>query len=522
MAGGFMLGQTNLPAPTGALTPSTQQQWIAGISQAEGFNVPGSTPQVANNPGDLRLGDIGYGETNGVTNFPSVDAGTAALANQVNNFYTPPSGSPYAPDQTISEIAQTYTGGDNADGWATTVAQTLGTTTYATPVQAASGEVPSQSAVGISQSSASTNPQVQAGDPMPDPIAAAPLPNQTVSAETLADLTNEGVSVPDQVGLNVQPWYQDTNLLTGNPRLHKMGFPQGFPIVFEVYMDQNDTNSLLKTTYGSSSYGSSSLVGDLFPSQPVQIPLNCSLTTFKLSSRHIFNRTPTRTGFHLTLWGMTADTIEGSGSTGLFMNQFGVTDFLSLAGENTDAVNAVIAAYGNTPLTSQIANYNAAQTSSASAASALQVQQALEPFRIAAEDAFQEFLALFKMNGTTWLHPSGYASDSGNNNAQSTQNNANNTTALATYSTGIGATNFEIKARNNDVYKRGYVVMKYRNSQYLGFFKSLNWVMDATKPYAWTFSFVFQVERTLSLVYYPTPTAAPSTATTALAVSGAQ
>ena len=61
-----------------------------------------------------------------------------------------------------------------------------------------------------------------------------------------------------------------------------------------------------------------------------------------------------------------------------------------------------------------------------------------------------------------------------------------------------------VKARNNDVYKRGYVVMRFHNSQYLGFFKSLSFTMDANKPYQWHFNFVFQVERTLTLFYYAT------------------
>jgi hypothetical protein len=396
--------------------------------------------------------------------------------------------------------------------------------------------VPSPSAAGISQSSASTNAQVKAGDPNPDPLLASPIPNQTVATETAAALNPP--LVPDQLGLSSQPWYQDTNILTGNPRLHKMGYPQGFPIIFEVYMDQNNTTSLLTTGSGS---GTSSLIGSLAP--PLVIPLNCSLEKFKVSSKHVFNREQTRTGFHITLWGMTADTIEGSGSTGLFMNQYGVTDFLSLAGIDSAAVQAVLGAYSHSPtgvnvtevglptgnpihpatvLNTQVAKYNAAQIASNGGVSGGSQQQYLEPFRIAAEDAFQEFLAIFKMNATTWLHPSGYSFDSDNNNAQNTSNNANQTGALATYSTGIGASDFEIKARNNDVFKRGYIVMKFRNSQYLGFFKSLNWAMDANNPYQWKFDFVFQVERTLSLVYYPTPEAAPTLGDTPTASTGAQ
>src|SRR5208282_5757931 len=159
MAVGYTQGQTTLPAPTGTLTPAAQQQWISGISEAEGYNVPGSIPQQANNPGDLKNGDIGYGTINGITIYPSAEAGTAALANQVNNFYTPPPGGNYNPDMPLDQIASVYTGNDNAASWANTVSQSLGTTSTATPNQVATG-APSPSAPGISQSSASTNSQV--------------------------------------------------------------------------------------------------------------------------------------------------------------------------------------------------------------------------------------------------------------------------------------------------------------------------------------------------------------------------
>jgi hypothetical protein len=367
--------------------------------------------------------------------------------------------------------------------------------------------------------SAAINNPVNPNDPNPDVVDFSPLPYQNLTKEQIDSIAPPLVNYNGLT--NVQPWYEDTNLLTGNPRLHKQG---GFPITFEVYMDQMSANSLLTTQQNGG--------------RPVTIPLNCSLERFKVSSRHIINKEPTRTGFHLTMWGMAADVIEGSGSTGLMINQFGVTDFFSLAGTTSEATNAVLNAFthspsgvdvaevglptGNpiqpaTPLTAEVANLNAIQVAGGGN---LQPLSSSEPFRIAAEDAFVELLSLFKMNGTTYLQPSGYPFDSDNNNLPNISNNANNTSALAVYSSGVGATDFEIKARSNDVYKRGYVNMKFRNSQYLGFFKSLSWTLDAEKPYQWKFSFVFQVERTLSLVYYPTPTAAPTLGDTRPASSG--
>lgn len=360
------------------------------------------------------------------------------------------------------------------------------------------------------------------GDPLADPIKAMPLPVLNVSKEQLAAIAPPLIT--DQDGLDVQPWYQDTNILTGNPRLHKLGFPQGFPIVFEVFMEQNNPNSLLSRK--NSSVGSNSLIGSLIPSSPITIPLNCSLTNFKVSSRHVVNKVPTRTGFHLTMWGMGADIIEGSGSTGVFMNQFGLTDFLSVAGTNAEAVAAVLAGFSHTSVVPAADPVLSPEQQAVQAQDIAQSGVAtnladVEPFRVAAEDAFIEFLSLFKMNGTTWLHASGYDFDT-SNQASGTQNNPNQTDALAVYSPDVGATDIEIKAKNNDVYKRGYVVMKFRNSQYLGFFKSLSWMMDAEAPFQWKFNFVFQVERTLSLIYYPSPSLAPASTNTFVVTSGVQ
>jgi len=537
--------QTGVPVST--LTAIVQNE----SSYGQNANLPpvgaaGEVGIMQMTPGALATVNQQFG-----TNYTSADMNdpnTAALASgqymsYLTNYYT---NTNPAPNPTSAAIAAYNAGQGNVNNVLTmygdvtpatltaynqTTGHANGTAGYlakATNSMGDPGSLAPGQAVPQTNAAAIANGPSEA-DPNPDPITASPLPYQQVSAQQLAD-TNP-LSIVDQPGLNNQPWYQNPNLLTGNPRLHKMGFPQGFPIVFEVFMDQEHTNSLLTTTPA----GSSSLIGNLV-SPAVMIPLNCSLTNFKVASKHIINREPTRTGFHVTMWGMAADVIEGSGSTGVFMNQYGLTDFLSLSGTNSDAVAAVLAAYTNTqsgvdleqvmlptgnpaqpaiPLNRQVAQYNEQQINTGTTGAQ---QNFIEPFRIAAEDAFQEFLALFKMNGVTWLHPSGYSFDSDNNNANTTQNNVNNTQALAVYSTGVGATDVEIKARNNDVYKRGFVVMKFRNSQYLGYFKSLSWVMDANNPYQWKFNFVFQVERTLSLVYYATPAAAATAANSRIAV----
>ena len=48
-----------------------------------------------------------------------------------------------------------------------------------------------------------------------------------------------------------------------------------------------------------------------------------------------------------------------------------------------------------------------------------------------------------------------------------------------------------------------YVAMKIRNNVYLGYFKSLSWTQDASKPFHWNFEFTFQVEKTVVSMYYP-------------------
>jgi hypothetical protein len=99
------------------------------ISKAEGYGVPGTVPTVANNPGDLELGDIGYGVTvaaggEKITNFPDAASGYAALESQINKIATGTSSAGYQPGWSISQVGNLYSGGSSA--WASNVASTLG------------------------------------------------------------------------------------------------------------------------------------------------------------------------------------------------------------------------------------------------------------------------------------------------------------------------------------------------------------------------------------------------------------
>jgi hypothetical protein len=101
------------------------QKLAQAIAKAEGFFSPGSLPNRTNNPGDLKLGDKGLGTVAGKTVFASPEEGFQALERQINLILTGRSDY-YSPDMTIREIAQVYTGGDNADAWANIVAGQLG------------------------------------------------------------------------------------------------------------------------------------------------------------------------------------------------------------------------------------------------------------------------------------------------------------------------------------------------------------------------------------------------------------
>ena len=100
------------------------------IAQAEGANVSGSIPNKANNPGDLELGDIGYGTIAAaggqqITVFPSLSAGLAALENQISLIASGQSKAGYPQGATIAQVGAIYAG-DTSGTWAQNVANALG------------------------------------------------------------------------------------------------------------------------------------------------------------------------------------------------------------------------------------------------------------------------------------------------------------------------------------------------------------------------------------------------------------
>ena len=116
------------------------------IANAEGFGVDGAIPTRANNPGDLALGDMGYGTLgSGITVFPSLAAGIQALENQVAKM-TGGTSHVYNPNMSIAQAGSIYANGD--PNWGSNVAKALGlspTDTLATAgksVGLGSGQIP--------------------------------------------------------------------------------------------------------------------------------------------------------------------------------------------------------------------------------------------------------------------------------------------------------------------------------------------------------------------------------------------
>jgi len=110
-----------------SLIPDSVVQAIAvAIARAEGFFAgPHALPVRANNPGNLKLGDLGRGTIDGKTIFKTIEDGWAALYRQIRLMLTGAS-KYYTPEMTIAQVAEIYTGADNALAWAKNVAVSLG------------------------------------------------------------------------------------------------------------------------------------------------------------------------------------------------------------------------------------------------------------------------------------------------------------------------------------------------------------------------------------------------------------
>lgn len=546
----------------------------AAIALANGYNVTGSIPNNTNNPGLLQNGDVGFGvDSQGHTVYGTPEMGIIALQAQAKHILNGDSKTfSYGPNWTPLSVIGAILAPNDAT-WVKNVATALGVPPATTLGAIASGSVPVPAAFQIlptnkltmqgdlpgqpqyfppdppnlpsldppspfygegtgqefqpapsfpppspffgtdldvnAYTPTSTEPppattpgaaglavfQQQLSAPAPEttptlptastggqgtgnsglgfnPIAAVPLAPTTLSVATAGavNAVSSNLEINDNT-MSQTPWYQDTNLITGNQRVrNSMGKTDNsglvLPVSFRVYLSKAKDSLLINPT----------------TQQPITINLNASLTQWSLLSKHVFNRQRTRTGMHITFWGMAADIIQGTASTGVFMNAFGATDYFSTAIPTPDMLDTVRRAFAKDPAAIQ------------------QVAENPEAYRVAAQDAFVEFLKLFQMNGNVWF-TSTPASPTQANQSQ---------TAPNVWQVSTGASSSQQNAKNNDVRSRGYVVMAFRNNLYLGYFKTLQWTMDAEKPFQWTFNFTFQVEKTLTAYYYPFASAAPT------------
>jgi hypothetical protein len=115
--------------PLGSASYSSSVVAVAqAIARAEGFYQQGSAPQRAHNPGSLKTPGWSGPTTGsaGINVYGSDDEGWSALYRQLDliragnsNYYTR--------GMSISQMAATWTGNDNAASWASIVSSSLGT-----------------------------------------------------------------------------------------------------------------------------------------------------------------------------------------------------------------------------------------------------------------------------------------------------------------------------------------------------------------------------------------------------------
>ena len=441
------------------------------IAYTEGYGNPKNAPTRDNNPGDIAYSDfaIKHGATgkddstakrgqpaNAI--FPNTEVGFQAM----DALLSSPTYAGLSVEQVYAKWAQPHTEQEKKDH-ATNLAKILQLTglapTDSNPYAPAIATVE----YGVNDAAAVTA------------INVSGTALTTDQYKTIYDVLNPPLII--ETNLYELPWFADRNIV-------QQKRPVAFPVSFQIFLQPN-FQSLL----------------------PVTIELKASITSHEKAMQHIVTKQKTRTGLLIDLWGMQLDSITGEGSTGLMQNQFGVTDFISLSSPSSDALAAL--KHGFTSLafsnltSASIPAPSIAQQQAQEAVDAA-VRQGLTPvavvsvagsvtnaaaiqtesFRVAARDAFAEFLALFKNNGNVWYH-SAY---NGITTAAQTDPDA--------WSSTTGLSTFETVSSRNDVMSRGNVVMYFRNAAYYGYFKSLTWTMDAKTPYSWNFSFNFAVEST--------------------------
>ena len=379
----------------------------------------------------------------GVKNYGRLDTSIQAEVSTLN--------SPrYAPIVNALKANQPWTAGINAQGAEMWDAYTGGASYQKTLFQRAATLDPASAPMftqGAAEaaktqlpyaprSGGATRLQLAASAPT-DANASQATPLKTVEATpivpTLVDFTD----------LDNVPWWKVEGAIVGNPNLQKVDDA----ITFAIQLDQNALGNLKVRPDNNAP--------DLL------IRLNVGVSSLSTGAAHQNSVQPTGSGLLLTLWDSKLDMISAQGTTGVFMNQFGLTALMSSRGsaEALGFGDLMQSVYDQSPKTL------AAKTN------------AVNKFRVAAQDAFIELMALFKNNGLQRQIPM-------------PKSEADNDLAWVQ---ATGLTGYQMRARVGDVMKAGYVVMNYKGRILRGRFKSFEWSANAESPYRWDYSFTFRV-----------------------------
>jgi len=424
-------------------------KWGRAVATQEGWGNPGSPPMRLNNPGNIKNKKTGE-----FIKFDTEQEGWNALYADLTYKLK------HYPNMNFLQITTRYLGGDpnnpqttnqgNPGQYSSNVAKSLGVNNVGCTISEAAAGTASPRVEG---KDAVTGKGRGAGDSSVS-NAFATIDGVPLTADPV-DLTGTTVDLTIEDGLDALPWW-DTGLV-GNPHLKRVSLP----VVFKVMLDELNPSQYLPTEKGGAT--------------PLEVRLNCSLNTISQQMKHIVQKANSRTGFHLTFWGMDPDVITGSGSTGVFMNQWGVTDLMSIGDMDAGLTLRDAAKKAMSEGVSDVINYANDNA-----------------FKVAAQDAFIDLLSLFKNNGVARFKANNYSPDFDNRTQMS----------ATIWSEQYGSSVYSKNARNNDVMTKGSVVMSFKGNVYQGYFKSLNWTMDAEHPFQWKFDFTFQVQRTISYIFY--------------------
>jgi hypothetical protein len=116
------------PSPSKPSAAHSSSPLADAISGAEGFGPVDKIPTLANNPGSLKLGNVGYGTMRAadgqeITIFGSLQDGKNALNKQLDLIFSGKSAH-YSPDMTLEEFGKVYSGGDA--GYGARIAASMG------------------------------------------------------------------------------------------------------------------------------------------------------------------------------------------------------------------------------------------------------------------------------------------------------------------------------------------------------------------------------------------------------------